>query len=153
MTVINNVNLESLKKTEEKFKKDPSLAKKINRIEGEWILDSKTGPQFRAEIFIEKGTAILEANQPTSLGGGGTRAGPMHYCLYGVAACFAATFATIAASESVVLKRLKVKAEANMDLSRSFGLSENPVVSKVDFKVDVDSDASEEKIKEGRGAC
>jgi hypothetical protein len=67
MKVINHVNLESLKKTEEKFKKDPYLAKKVNRIEGEWILDSKTGPQFRAEIPIEKGTAVLEAEQPTSL--------------------------------------------------------------------------------------
>jgi uncharacterized OsmC-like protein len=147
MDMINHVNLESLQKTKENFKKDLSLAKKVNRIEGEWILDSKTGPQFRSEIPIEKGTAVIEADQPTSLGGGGTRAGPMHYCLYGVASCFAATFATIAASEGVVLNSLKVTAMANMDLSRSFGLSENPVVSAVDFKVDVDSEASKEKIK------
>jgi uncharacterized OsmC-like protein len=46
------------------------------------------------------------------------------------------------------LKSLNVTAEAKMDLSRSFGLSKNPVVSTVDFKVGVDSDASEEKIKE-----
>lgn len=147
-SVVNHVNLESLQKTEEKFKKDPALAKKINRIEGEWILDSETGPQFMAEIAIEKGTAVLEADQPSSLGGNGTRAGPMHYCLYGVAACFAATFATIAASEGVVLKKLKVIAEANMDLSRSFGLSENPAVSEVNFKVNVETDASAEQIEE-----
>ncbi|MFQ5800974.1 MAG: OsmC family protein [Candidatus Hydrothermarchaeales archaeon] len=147
MNIVNHVNLESLQKTEEKFKKDPALAKKINRIEGEWILDSETGPQFRAEIPVEKGTAVLESDQPTPLGGNGTRAGPMHYCLYGVAACFAATFATIAAAEGVILKRLKVTAEANMDLSRSFGLTKNPAVSTVDFKVNVETEGSEETIR------
>jgi uncharacterized OsmC-like protein len=151
MTVINHVNLESLKKTEEKVKRDPSLAKKVNRIEGEWILDNELGPQFRAGIPLENSTVVLEADQPTSLGGSGTRAGPMHYCLYGVTACFAATFAAIAAEEGVVLKTLKVKAEANMDLSKSFGLSENPVVSMVTFKVDVESEAPVEKIKEVEG--
>ena len=147
MNIINHVNLENLQKTEEKFKKDPALAKKINRIEGEWILDNETGPQFRAEIPIATGTVVLEADQPPSLGGSGTRAGPMHYCLYGVAACFLATFATIAASEGVELQKLKIIAEANMDLSKSFGLSENSTVSEVNFKVNVKTDASEEQIE------
>ena len=151
MKIVNHVNLENLKKTEERFREDIRLAKKINRIEGEWILDDETGPQFSAKIPLEKGAMVVEADQPTSLGGGGTRPGPMHYCLYGVAACFAATFASIAAEEDVVLKRLNVTAEAEMDLSRSFGLSKNPVVTDVSFKVDVETDSSEETIKRVEG--
>jgi hypothetical protein len=73
MPIVNNVNLETLGKTEEKFKKDLSLAKKVNRIEGEWLLDEKGGPKFRAEIPIETDTDILESDQPTALGGGGSR--------------------------------------------------------------------------------
>jgi uncharacterized OsmC-like protein len=71
----------------------------------------------------------------------------MHYCLYGVTACFAAIFTTITATEGIVLKKLRVTAEANMDLSRSFGLSENPVVTEVNFNVEVETDVPREQIK------
>jgi hypothetical protein len=41
MPIVNNVNLETLGKTEEKFKKDLSLAKKVNRMRGNGYLTRK----------------------------------------------------------------------------------------------------------------
>lgn len=131
---MNRVNMDNLNSTIEKAKKNPDVLRKVNRIEGEWLLEGE-GPQFRAVIKTEKGDYTLEADQPSFLGGKGTAPGPMIYCLYGVTSCFAATFASIAAEKDVELKKLKVIAESYVDLSRSMGLTDNPVVDQVVFKV------------------
>jgi uncharacterized OsmC-like protein len=148
MVVVNRVNLDKLNETVREITNDPNKAKKVTRIEGEWLLDEVEGPQFRAEIQAEKGKFTIEADQPISLGGWGTRPGPMHYCLYGVAACTAATFATIAATEGIKLRKMKIVVEGHMDLSKTLGISENPIVEEVKLQIIVDTDAGDEKIHE-----
>ena len=59
-----------------------------------------------------------------------------------------ATFATMAAMEGVTLKKLSVTAESNLDFSKVFGLTENPIAGKVKFTLHVESDAPAAKIKE-----
>ncbi len=53
----------------------------------------------------------LETDQPPGQGGG-SRPGPMLYCLYGLASCYTATFATTAAMMEVELRRLEVAGKA-----------------------------------------
>lgn len=142
----NNVDTEKLAQTVEAFRADPGKAKKSNVIEGEWNLGG--GAQFRATVEFEGGKATLEADQPTGLGGGGTQPGAMIYCLYGSASCFAATFATIAAMEGVELKKLTITAESRLDLTKMFGLSENPLAEGVKYTLYVESDAPEDKVRE-----
>mgnify|MGYP001570752509 CR=1 FL=1 len=142
----NNVNLEKLYVTIAEVKKDLSKAKKVTKIEGEWNVGE--GSQFKATVQLENGKMTLEADQPSFLGGGGTQPGPMIYCLYGSASCYVATFATMAAMEGVALKKLSVTAESNLDFSKVFGLSENPIAGKVKFTLYVESDAPAAKIKE-----
>jgi uncharacterized OsmC-like protein len=141
----NNVNVEKLKATAAEVAKDLSKAKKVTKVEGEWNL--KGGSQFSATVQFEGGKMTLEADQPTFLGGGGTQPGPMIYCLYGSASCFVATFATMAAMEGVVLKKLKIVAESSLDFSKVLGLSNNPIAEGVKFTLFVESDAPAEKLK------
>jgi uncharacterized OsmC-like protein len=148
MATLNNVNLDKLRTTVEKAKEKLSILKKVNKVEGEWLLVGRGGPQFKAMIRTEKGEITLEADQPSFLGGSGTAPGPMIYCLYGVTSCFAATFATIAAEKGVELEKLKITAESHVDLSRSMGLSDNPVVDRVTFKVLCEAKAGKEVIQE-----
>lgn len=143
---INNIDVDRLQKTAMEFQQDISKAKKINRIEGEW--NTGEGSQFRAVVQFEGGKATLEVDQPTFLGGGGTHPGPMIYCLYGSASCYAATFATISAMEGINLKKLRVVAESFIDFSKIFGISDNPIVEKLKFTLYVESDAPVEKIKD-----
>jgi len=142
----NNVNLEKLYVTIAEVKKDLSKAKKVTKVEGEWNVGE--GSQFKATVQFENGKVTLEADQPSFLGGGGTQPGPMIYCLYGSASCYVATFATMAAMEGVTLKKLSVTAESNLDFSKVFGLTENPIAGKVKFTLHVESDAPAAKIKE-----
>ena len=143
---INNIDVSRLKGTVDALKKDLSKAKKTNRIEGEWNVGE--GPQFSASIEFENGKVKLIADQPTFLGGGGQQPGPMIYCLYGSASCYAATFATLAAMDGINLKKLKVTAESYIDFSKVFGLSDNPIAEKVKFVLHVESSASKDKLKE-----
>jgi uncharacterized OsmC-like protein len=143
---LNNVDVDKLKETAAALEAEPAKAKKVIKIEGEWNLGE--GPQFSATVGFEGGTIKFEADQPTFLGGGGTGPGPMLYCLYGSASCYAATYATLAATEGVVLKSLKITAESFIDFSRAMGLSDNPIAEKIKFILTVESDAPEEKLKE-----
>jgi len=143
---LNNIDVSKLQGTVEALTKDPAKAKKTNRIEGEW--NTGNGPQFSAAIEFENGKVKLLADQPTFLGGGGQQPGPMIYCLYGSASCYAATFATLAAMDGISLKKLKVTAESYIDFSKVFGLSDNPIAEKVKFILQVESDAPKNKLIE-----
>jgi len=147
MATRNNVNLDALQVFSETIQKDPSKGKRTNKIEGTWNLETGK-PQFSAEISYKEGKLTLEADQPPFSGGGGTRPGPMHYCLFGLASCYTATFATIAAQEGVELKSLKVEVESDVSFAKVFGVSDAPIIEEVRIELQVESEAGEEKIDE-----
>jgi uncharacterized OsmC-like protein len=143
MTVLNNVNMEALERTAA----DPALVRRKQQASGEWLLETG-GPQFRAEVIFEGGKVVMESDQPSFLEGGGTRPGPLHYCFFGLASCYTATFATVAAQMGLTLKKLSARLEADLDFSRVFGLSQNPIMEEVRITLSVESDAPKDKLEE-----
>lgn len=144
--IINRIDVDKFRDTVEKAKKDPISGRKTMAIEGEWLI-GRTGPQFEAKIKTETGGEfILQSDETQILGGGGSAPNPVQYCIYGSIACYAATFAKWAAMEGIALKSLKIKAEATMDLTRSFGIGKNPIMSSLKWDIIVDSDAGIEKL-------
>lgn len=147
MTILNNVNAGRLEQVIREAETDKSKVKRTQKVNGEWLLD-EGGPQFRAEVNFEGGKIIMESDQPTNLGGGGTRPGPLHYCFFGLASCYTATFAAMASMMGIELKRLTAKLEGDLNFSRVFGLSTEPVMERVRIALQVESDASQEKLEE-----
>jgi len=144
--IINRVDVDKFKKTIENARKDPATAKKTMKIEGEWRI-GKSGPQFEAKIKTEKGgDFILQSDETLILGGGGTAPNPVQYCIYGLIACYAATFAKWAAVEGIILKSFRIKATANMDLTRAFGVSQNPILEHLKWEMIIETDASMEEL-------
>lgn len=143
---MNHVNMESLTKLMEAIKGDSANAKITPKVTGKWIFEEGQ-PQFRSEVEIEGGTFTVDADMPTSLGGWGSAPGPLHYCLYGLASCYAFTFAALAAMEGVALRKLEVETEGHIDVSKVFGLSDDPIVEEVRWRVVVDSDADDQTIE------
>ncbi len=141
----NNIDVDRLSSVINEVKTDFEKGKRVNKIEGEWNLGE--GPQFLSDISFEKGKVVLKADQPSFLGGGGTEPGPMHYCLFGLASCYTATFVTMASMEGIRLKKVKVTAEGKMDFSWVFGLSNNPITEGIKITLFVQSDASEKELK------
>jgi len=147
MTVLNNVNVGMLEQVVKEAQTDKSKVKRQQKIEGEWLL-KEGGPQFRAEISFEGGKMVMESDQPKSLGGGGTRPGPLHYCFFGLVSCYTATFAAVASQMGIRLKKLTAKLEGNLNFSRVFGLSQDPVMEEIHIAFQVGSDAPREKLEE-----
>lgn len=142
----NNVNVDALQKTASEMKQDPAKAKRTQRVAGAWNFEEGKA-QFAAALPFEGGSMTVEMDQPRAQGGSGLKPGPVQYCLYGTASCFAGTFAIVAAMEGVELKELKVTAEADVNFSKMFGLSEDPVIERVRVNLAVRSDASESEVR------
>lgn len=131
---INNVDLEKSAAFVEEVKKDKSKALKAKKIEGTWNL--KEGKvQFISNLEHAQGSTLVEADGPQFLGGSGKKPDPVQYCLFGLAACYAQTFASIAAEKGITLKKLEVSAENKVNLSMALGLSNGPIVEKVVLNV------------------
>lgn len=147
MTILNNVNVSALEQVTKEAETDKSKVKRTQQVNGEWLLE-EGGPQFKAEVSFEGGKIVLESDQPKNLGGGGTRPGPLHYCFFGLVSCYTATFATIASQMDIRLSKLSAKLEGDLNFSRVFGLSQEPVMEEIRITLEVESDAPREKLEE-----
>src|SRR3990170_4361998 len=142
---LNNVNVDALQAAVRSAQDNPATARRVNGVEGCWnLVDGQ--PQFVAVLGFDKGELLVEADQPPPQGGGGNRPGPVQYCLFGLASCFAATYASNAAMLGVEVRKLRVAAEADVNFSRTFGLSDEPIIEGVRVTIDVESDAPEEEL-------
>lgn len=147
MAILNNVNVGMLEQVITEAEIDKSKVKRSQKIEGEWLLD-EGGPQFRAEVSFEGGKIVMESDQPRNLGGGGTRPGPLHYCFFGLVSCYTATFAVMASQMGIRLRKLIATLEGDLNFSRVFGLSREPVMEEIRIVLQVESDATQEKLEE-----
>ena len=147
MTILNNVNVSTLEQVVKEAETDKSKVKRTQKIDGEWLLE-EGGPQFQAEVSFEDGKIVFESDQPKNLGGGGTRPGPLHYCFFGLVSCYTATFAAMASQMGINLSKLTAKLEGNLNFSRVFGLSQEPVMEEIRIALKVESDAPKEKLEE-----
>ena len=147
--ILNNVDLDKISKTVEAGKKDKQSLLKPVKLEGEWILDQTKGYQFRTELPYEKGKQVIEIDSPSFLGGDGNRLGPMAYCVSGITSCFIGTFAGIAASMGVKLEKLSVSAKCNVNFAKTFDIADEPIVSGIEFALDVKaSNADKKKLEQ-----
>lgn len=144
---VNNVDVEKVGAFVEEVKKDDSKAVKVKRVEGEWNFEDGM-PQFKAGLKHGEGVSVIEADGPPFLGGGGLKPDPVQYCLFGLAACFAQTYASIAVEKGIKLGKLKVAAENKVNLSKALGLSDEPIVEEVKLSVEVSSDAGQDETDE-----
>jgi len=131
---MNNVNINEMQKFVELISKDPTQAKKNKKVTGSWVFDEGK-PQFISNIEFNKGKVALNCELPPFAGGYGTSPDPIQYCLYGLAACFAVTFAASATKENIKLTKLEVTAENWMDLRKQMGVSKDNIIERVKFTV------------------
>jgi uncharacterized OsmC-like protein len=137
---LNNVDLEKVSQTSENGKKDKSTLKKPVKLQGEWILDSNQGFQFKTELGFEKGKQVIEVDSPSFLGGQGNRLGPMACCVAGITSCFIGTFVGIAAQKGIKLTKLKVDTECLVNFAKTFDIADEPITEGINFKVDAQSE-------------
>ena len=144
---INNVDMEKAGAFIEEVKKDKGKSLKVKRVEGTWNLEDGE-VQFMSTLEHANGSTFVEADAPPFLGGNGIKPDPVQYCLFGLAACYAQTFASVAAEKGVELSKLKVVAENKVNLSMALGLGNEPIVEKVKLSVEVSSEVEKGRLKD-----
>jgi uncharacterized OsmC-like protein len=144
---LNNINTGAAGKFMEEARKDPQVAKKSKRVEGEWVFEEGK-PQFKATMAFKEGERVLESDFAPFMGGKGLAPDPIQYCLYGMAACYIGTFVSLATMEGIALQGVKILVENKMDLTRSLGLSSNPIVEGVEVTLTVAADVPRKKLEQ-----
>jgi uncharacterized OsmC-like protein len=144
---LNNINTDAAGKFMEEARNDPQVAKKTKRVEGEWVF-GEGRPQFKATLAFNEGERVVDSDFAPFMGGKGLAPDPIQYCLYGMAACYAGTFVSVATMEGIALQGLRIAVENKVDLTRTLGLSSNPIVEGVEVTLTVTSDAPREKLQQ-----
>ena len=144
---MNHMNLEGLEIFMEEVKQDLSKAKKSKKVECSWNFNEGK-PQIESKVQHPKGETILRADFAPFMGGEGLAPDPIQYCLFGLAACFTGTFMSITTMMGIKIRDLRVSAENFTDLSKTLGLTDNPIIERVKIVATVKSDAKEEQLKE-----
>ena len=144
---LNNINTDAAGKFMEEARNDPQIAKKSKRVEGEWVFEEGK-PQFKATLAFKEGERVVESDFAPFMGGKGLAPDPIQYCLYGLAACYAGTFVSLATMEGIALRGLKISVENKVDLTRTLGLSSNPIVEGVEVTLTVASDVQRERLEQ-----
>ena len=144
---LNNINTDAAGKFIEEAISDPQVAKKSKRVEGEWVFEEGQ-PQFMATLAFKEGERVVYSDFAPFMGGKGLSPDPIQYCLYGMAACYAGTFVSIATMEGIPLQGLKIAVENKVDLTRTLGLSSNPIVEGVEVTLTVASNAHRDKLEQ-----
>ena len=143
---INNIDMEKISRTINSWKQDSNVLIKKVSVVGEWNLHDS--PQFTTKLKYENGELVLNIDSPTFMGGEGKSPSPLQICLAGIASCYAGTIASIAAEKGVRLENLSVTAEAIYDLSKTFGLTDNPILKEITFIVKLKSSSDTKVINE-----
>jgi uncharacterized OsmC-like protein len=143
--ILNNVDLDKISITVEAGKKDKQSLLKPVKLQGEWILDTAKGYQFKAEMSYEKGKQVIEIDSPSFLGGNGNKLGPMAYCISGITSCFIGTFAAVAASQGIKLAKLSVNTQCGVNFAKTLDVADEPIVNGIEFDIDVQADNADKK--------
>ncbi len=144
---MHNLNLDAIEQSAVKAQREPDSLRQHVELAGDWQNDQGQ-PQFRAMIPYPQGSVEFTADFPPPLGGSGAAPSPLAYCFWGGLACYAMTFATEAARAGVDVRALHGTVEADVDMSRSLGTSNNPPVEEIRWTLEVASDASAETIEQ-----
>lgn len=138
---MHNVNVAAVEQTAEKARRDPAAVVQPIGFDGEWQVEEGE-PQFSTTIPLPGGgSVVFQADFPPPMGGSGAAPNPLAYCFWGGLACYAMTFAQEAARSGVELRALRARVSTRLDLSRALGVSERPPVERIDWQLEVDSDA------------
>ena len=123
---MNHINLEAMKSFAEEVKQDPAKSKKVKKVECSWNFDEKK-PQMESKLQHPKGETALHSDFAPFMGGSGSAPDPIQYCLFGSAACFAATFMATATGMVIRIRGLWLSAENSLDFGKTIGLTQKPV--------------------------
>ena len=145
--VVNGVRVDNLRAFIEKVREDPELARLQSTVEGQWN-DSGKGAMFTLWAETAGGKTGIKIDEFPFLGGTGVAPSPIQFCIGGAIACYANSFAKKAAAKGVTFTDMQVRGEGEMNISRSLGLSDEPILEGMKISIKLKTEASDEQLQE-----
>lgn len=146
---MHNVNVDALRETVSKTKDDASVSRFPLNVNGHWQVEEDK-PQFAGTLKYPQGELALFADALPNFGGRGRAPAPMLYCFWAGIACYCSTFANVAALEGVEIKSMSIEANGTLDFSASLGLTDDPFIEDLTWRLVVETDASDKMIQRVR---
>ena len=144
---MHNVRVEKINEKADECIQNQDAATIEFNLKGEWRT-SKDEKQFGGQLSFLNGELALDADFPSFLGGEGRAPSALAYCFFGAMSCYGSTFATQAAMANVNLKSMKISLSLSVDFRGAIGIGTFPPLKGFDFKVHVDSSASNDDIQQ-----
>ncbi|EMU1127483.1 TPA: OsmC family protein [Citrobacter koseri] len=94
--------------------------------------------------------AVVCADEPVTLGGGGKSPSPQELMLMAFNACMSAAYVTNATLAGVILEKLQIRTKAMLDLRGFFGTDQtiSPGTEKIQYLITVKGDGSVEQFEQ-----
>lgn len=91
----------------------------------------------------------IQTDEPEALGGKDSGIDPIELLLSSVASCIALGFTTHAAKRGIDINSFNIETEGDIDVRGYFGIEgARPGFSNIRYRINVDSDAPEEELKD-----
>ncbi len=136
-----NIDLDKMNSFIETVKEDPEKGKFTFKTNTVWQDGSVS--KTRARDFE------IKTDEPEALGGKDTGIDPIELLLSSVASCVALGFTTQAAKKGIDINAFNIETEGDIDVRGYLGIEgARPGFSNIRYTINVDSDASEEELRE-----
>ena len=148
MATVHNLDVDALRTTAAGAEADPAAARQEVRFDGTWQTQ-EGAPQFVTQIPLPNGSSVaFAADFPPPMGGRGQAPNPLAYCFWGGLACYAMSFAQEAALAGIELRALRATVTTDFNVGYALGVGDAPPVERLDWELQVDADASPERLEE-----
>ncbi|WZL73055.1 OsmC family protein [Clostridiaceae bacterium 35-E11] len=139
---MNNINFKIVEQTMKAMKEDPQLAMK------KWFANVAWKDGVQNKLTIRDFEPIM-VDEPQPLGGTDTAPNPVEYLVGAAASCFAITFQVMVSQKGIVLEKVDVNMEADLNAAVFLGLEEGDGgILNPKLKLNAKTSASEKEIKE-----
>ena len=140
--IMNNITLDAIREFKKNVQEDSSL----EILKWPASLNWKNGTENH--VSVRKFSPIV-IDEPTVLGGTDTAANPLEYFLTGIVGCFTANFEILASQEGIVLEKVAVDIETDLNVAVYLGIKEGErAVQNTIIKLHAVTSAPIEKVKE-----
>ena len=139
---MNSVEIGKVASLAEKISQEPEVANTT------WRADVQWNGGFRSEAKI-RDFDPAQSDEPEQLGGTNTGPNPVEQILGALGNCLSVGYAANATAAGITITDMKIEVEGNLDLHTFLGLKDgNAGFSDIAVKVDIESDGSDEALKE-----
>ncbi len=145
--VVNGIRVDNLRAFIDEARNDPARARLKSSVEGHWN-DNGKGAMFTLWMETAGGKMGIKVDEFPFLGGTGVAPNPIQFYIGGAVACYANSFAKKAAAMGVTFIDMQVHGEGEMNISRSLGLSDEPILEGMKISIKLKTEASEEQLQE-----